>query len=174
MDERLRRREEFTAVVEGWLPGIYAYFRRLGIAAAVAEDLTQQTFVTAWQNLPRLREAAKMKSWLYGIAYRQYLRHREKTARDQHALRDARVQAAQRAWIAGGNPGGDHRLALQSVRDAVAALPDKYRQPLVLLYWADLSYQQAAKVLSLPLGTLAWRVHKALRMLKQALAESEV
>jgi DNA-directed RNA polymerase specialized sigma24 family protein len=41
----------------------------------------------------------------------------------------------------------------------------------VLVYWQDLSYVEAAKVLSLPVGTLAWRVHKALKMMKKALAE---
>lgn len=62
--------EPHTAWIESWLGDIYAYFRRLGVDVATAEDLTQETFIIAWQNYARLRAPEKLRSWLYGIAYR--------------------------------------------------------------------------------------------------------
>lgn len=167
------QREMFMAMVESWLPDVYAYFRRLGVESAAAEDLAQSTFVTAWQNIARLRDPERLQGWLYGIAYRQYLRHRDHGRADARAIGEAGARMEQTDPAAASNPGSDRRLAAQSVREAVGRLPEKYRQPLVLLFWEGLSYQQAAKVLSLPLGTLAWRVHAALKLLKQALAEGE-
>ena len=168
------QQQGFMSAVERWLPGVYGYFRRLGVGSATAEDLTQQTFLAAWQSLPRLRDPDRLKSWLYGIAYRHYLRHRDAHRAEERAFGYGCAAAPEDlAGAYADNPGSDALLARQSVREAVGRLPEEYRQPLVLLYWQDLSYQEAAKALSLPLGTLAWRVHKALKLMRQALAESE-
>jgi RNA polymerase sigma-70 factor (ECF subfamily) len=163
------QREAFKAVAAARVADIYAYFRRLGVEAAAAEDLTQNTLVAAWQNLPRLRDSAKMRSWIYGIAYRHYLRHREKERADN------RIESAGRfVHQFSDDPGADQSLVLQAVRESVLALPDKYRHPVVLLYWQGLSYRETAKALSIPLGTLAWRMHRAFGLLRKSLVEKGV
>jgi RNA polymerase sigma factor (sigma-70 family) len=159
--------ERFAMVVEQSLPGLYGYFRRLGLGAAAAEDLTQDTFLAAWQGLPRLREEGKLRSWLYGIAYHHYLRHR--TRRRAEAGEEAMTDLPAR-----GSPGDDPSLDGHAVREAVGRLADLYRQPVVLVYWQGLSYEEAAHALKLPLGTLSWRLHKALGLLREALAEQEI
>ena len=166
MDEARETRERFAAVVGRWLPGVYAYFRKLGLSEAAAEDLAQETFLAAWRNLPSLRDPEKMRSWLYGTAYRHYLRHRRKRAAPL-SLETAPEAAPQPEH----DPGSDHSLARRALQEAVLALPDRYRQPLVLLYWEDLSYEEAARALSIPLGTLAWRARKALQLVRHTLAE---
>jgi len=169
VDRDLTDREEFGVIVAALIPRIYAYLRRLGVEATAAEDLTQDTFVAAWQNLPRLRNKARMSSWVYGIAYRHYLRHRESASRDGDVELTDQVPHEP-----GHHPEANHRLLLEAVRETVAALPDKYRDPVVLLYWEGLSYKEAAKALLIPLGTLAWRVRKALTLVRKALAEEGV
>lgn len=165
MDHLEQRRAYLANAVSARLAEIYSFLRRLGVAEATAQDLAQDTFVIAWQRAARLHGERELRSWLYGIAYRRYLQHREKArVRDTDELRETVEEP-------GADPGSDQHLSTQVVREAVRTLPDKYQHPLVLVYWQDLSYLEAAKVLSLPVGTLAWRVHKALKLMRRALAE---
>jgi RNA polymerase sigma-70 factor, ECF subfamily len=156
-------RELFQAELAVYARDIYVYFRRLGLDASAAEDLRQETLLRAWQGLPRLRQVERMRSWLYGIAYRVYLTHRQRPA-------EAADETAEGLPAAHGDPGSDQSLGAQVVRQAVLHLPAKYRHPLVLRYWQDLSYQEAAAALGIPVGTFAWRVHVGLRLTRQALS----
>jgi RNA polymerase sigma-70 factor (ECF subfamily) len=166
LDHVTRKQAAFAAVLESRLRDIYSYFRRLGVDAAAAEDLAQETLVIAWQNLSSLRDESKLRAWLYGIAHRRYLRHRGKVAAE------ATVEIGDQSPAGPAHdPGSDERLSSQMVHQALRTLPERYLHPLTLIYWEDLSYQEAARVLSLPIGTLAWRVHKALKLVRQALAE---
>jgi len=168
LDHVTRKQAAFAAALESRLRDIYSYFRRLGVDTAAAEDLAQETLVIAWQNLSSLRDESKLRAWVYGIAYRRYLRHRGKAATE------ATIQIGDQ--VAAGpahDPGSDEHLSERMVHQALRTLPEQYLHPLALIYWEDLSYQEAARVLSLPIGTLAWRVHKALKLVRRALAEED-
>lgn len=169
MDQAAAKRAALSAALESRLRDIYSYFRRLGVDAASAEDLAQDTFVDAWRSVPGLRDERKLRGWLYRIAHRRYLTYRDKTA--SHATVQIREDLAAGPSH---NPGSDDCLAAQTVRKALGTLPEKYLHPLALIYWEELSYKEAARVLSLPIGTLAWRVHKALKLMRQALAEEGI
>ncbi len=166
MDQAAAKQAAFVDTLEIRLKDIYSYFRRLGVDAASADDLVQETFVLAWQGLPGLRDENKLRSWLYSIAHRRYLKFRARRFAETTIAIAEDVLAEP-----SDNPGSDEFLESYIVRQALRSLPEKYRHPLVLVFWEDLSYQEAAAVLSLPAGTFAWRVHKALKLIKQALAE---
>jgi RNA polymerase sigma-70 factor, ECF subfamily len=166
MDETTRMQAAFDRAMESQFRGIYAYFRRLGAGPAAADDLVQETFLAAWQGLAKVRREADLKAWLYGIAYRRYLKHRTQFARDAADHLDEEIAGSSRD-----DPGGDARLTAQLVRRTVRRLPDRYLQPLALVYWGGLSYEEAARVLAVPVGTLGWRVHKGLELARKALQE---
>ena len=165
MDEVELRRGYLVKAARERLAEIHSFFRRLGVDVATAEDLAQDTFLIAWQRVSRLRGERQLKGWLYGIAYRRYLQHRE-TARSQTT-----IELTEEVVESGADPGSDQRFSAHVVRRALMALSDTYLHPLVLVYWEHLSYLEAARVLSLPVGTLAWRVHTGLKLMRQALAE---
>ncbi len=169
MDQAAAKRAALSEALESRLRDIYSYFRRLGVDAASAEDLAQDTFVDAWRSVPGLRDERKLRGWMYRIAHRRYLRYRDNAASDPTVQIGEDLPAGPSH-----NPGSDDHLAAQMVRKALGTLPEKYLHPLALVYWEDLSYKEAARVLSLPIGTLAWRVHKALKLMKQVLAEEEI
>jgi RNA polymerase sigma-70 factor (ECF subfamily) len=166
MDPATTMQAAFDRAVEVQLPRVFAYFRRLGVAAAPADDLAQETFLIAWRGLAKVRCEADLRPWLYGIARRCYLKHRSRTARG--AMEEVEVESRP---APADDPGSEERLALLLVRQAVQRLPDHYLQPLVLVYWEGLSYAEAARALSIPIGTLGWRVHKALKRLRAALGQ---
>lgn len=127
----------------------------------LAEDAAQETFVKAWRALDAFRGESAEKTWLTRIAVNTckdmlrsgYLRHV-----DRHWAPDAWAETA-----TGLSPDA---LALT---DAVAALPPKYRDAVLLCYWQGLTTREAASALHLPQQTLAWRLKKAKTLLKTAL-----
>jgi RNA polymerase sigma-70 factor, ECF subfamily len=167
MDDTNDRQAAFATGLTDHLRDLYSYFRRLGVDAATAEDLAQDTVLTAWQSLPALRDSRKLRSWLYGIGYRRYLQYRERAAaRPTVELTDDLLASPLL------DPAGDGRLLNEAIRSAVLSLPEEYLHPVVLLYWEGISYREAARILSLPMGTFAWRVHTAMKLLRHALAET--
>jgi RNA polymerase sigma-70 factor (ECF subfamily) len=164
MDQLAQKQAAFAEALDSHLRAIYSYLRRLGVEAAAAEDLAQDAFVIAWQNLPSLRDVHHLRGWLYRIAYRRYLRHREAAATQATTGISGELAAAPAQ-----DPGSDEQLEAHHLRRLLRALPEPYLHALMLIHWEGLSYQEAAQALSLPLGTLAWRVHKATRLLRRAL-----
>ena len=167
MDPAMRKEAAFAEALEPRLRNIYSYFRRLGVDAASAEDLAQETLLLAWQNLSSLRDETKLKGWLYRIAYRCFLKHRTRRPQATVEIPEKLPGAAMY------DPGSDERLVMRVAHQALLTLPPKHLHALALVYWEGLSYAEAARVLSVPVGTLAWRVHKALKLAKRALAEKE-
>ncbi len=155
---------QVQALYEAHGPALLAYLRRLAGRADLAEDLLQETFVQALHNLDRLGQVVSKRAWLFTIARNlgvSNLRRRRLrlTARlsDEEAAAPAPVE----------NP------RLERMRLAVGRLPDKHRETLELRLRDDLSYEEIAEVLSIPVGTVRSRLHHAVRQLREDLAASE-
>ena len=135
----------FARLVERHQQGLRAFLRRVCRDWALADDLAQETFLTAWSRLGALPPGANVGAWLCGIGYRKHLTH----------LRGARRSARREAdWrqIAPGDarPDLDDRLTLDA---AMADLPAEQRACVALCLAAEFSHAEAALALGLPLGT---------------------
>lgn len=165
--------EHFAVLFSKYAPEIQRYVTRR-IGAAEAEDVVAETFLAAFgqrESYDLARPDAR--PWLYGIATNLTGRHRRTEIRMYRALartgRDPvtepftdRVDAAASAAQAG------TRLAA-----ALAKLPAAYRDALLLVVWGDLSYEQAAAALGVPVGTVRSRVHRARSRLRRALGGTD-
>lgn len=170
--------EAFAALVERHRRAVYrAAFAALG-SAAEADDIAQETFVTAYRKLGGFRGEASVKTWLLAIAWRKALDRRRSLTR---WLRLTVVPGAGQDDAAnaldslpGNQCSPEDRLAsaeLQSVVvQLVRTLPRKLRDALLLAGAGDYSYEQIAQALAVPVGTVKWRVSEARRLLKQKLA----
>ena len=118
-----------------------AFLRRLCGNAAEADDLAQETFVFAWENLHRFDSARDFRPWLFGIAWRKY-REKRRGWRRLLARETAYVQS--RETVAHGDPG--LKLDLEA---ACAALPADQRAAILLCLGLDFTHQEAAEALAL-------------------------
>ncbi|MFM2067804.1 MAG: polymerase sigma factor RpoE [Pseudomonadota bacterium] len=159
--------------------------RRLtGGDAALADELAQDAFVQAWRRLGDYRGEARWSTWVYRIAYNLYLMHRRSPVGRLAALTDpasqdgtdttAAADTTRLDGLSGAGPQADH-AHLQHARRvdvarALARLDEAERQALLHCYWLDLSHQEAALVLGLPLGTLKTQVARAKARLRDWLA----
>jgi RNA polymerase sigma-70 factor (ECF subfamily) len=142
--------------------------RRLGDHAG--EDISAETFLTAFRRRERYDLARPdARPWLYGIAVRLIGRHRRDELRLFRAL--ARSEAA--LTSDGGFESVDERLTALAQRRALAQalteLPGGSRDVLLLVAWAELSYEETAEALAIPVGTVRSRLSRARGQLRLTL-----
>ncbi|HZY20524.1 MAG TPA: RNA polymerase sigma factor [Ramlibacter sp.] len=138
-----------------------------------AEDLTQQAFVEAAQALQTFRGASELSTWLYGIAMnlvRNYLSrapHRRYTFEDEESLADSASET----------PDPSEQLAqsqiVRALQQELEGLPPEMREVLLLVALDELSYEQAAVMLSVPVGTVRSRVSRARATLRKRLGAAQ-
>jgi RNA polymerase sigma factor (sigma-70 family) len=161
--------DRFASLFDRHAPHIHRYLaRRVGPQAA--DDLVAETFLVAFGKRagydPRFRDA---RPWLYGIATNLVGQHRREEVR-QFRLRLAAGPApvqnddSERAVV---------NLTAQSVRaplgQALGALAQADRDVLLLIAWEQLSYEEVARALGIPVGTVRSRLHRARKKIRKAL-----
>ena len=134
-----------------------------------AEDLTQQAFVEAAQSYATFRGASELSTWLYGIAMnlvRNYLSrspHRRFTFEDEESLANTSSES----------PDPCEQLAqtqaVRALQRALDELPPDMRSVLLLVALDELSYEEAAVMLSIPVGTVRSRISRARASLRKTL-----
>ena len=146
-------------------------------SASDAEDVTQDTFVRAYQALSRFDGRSEPFTWLYRIAVNlslNHLRQRKSRKLEQHDD-DPRVAAMLSETRPGmhGDPAAsaEQRRLAEALCAGLDGLSETLRTTIVLVSVDGLSHEQAAEVLGCPSGTIAWRVHEARRKLRVSMAE---
>lgn len=138
-------------------PDLLAYLRRVGGDLHTAEDLLHETFLQAARRMERLTEAVSVRAWLYAIARNVAVT----------AYRRRRGTEQLPADVADAGVAEDSRM--ERMRAAVADLPETLRETLELRLREELSYEEIADVLQIPVGTVRSRLHHALERLRAAL-----
>src|SRR5712692_4488433 len=145
-------------------------FRMLG-QYEEANEVSQETFLAAWQGLPSFRGDACFSTWLYRIAYNCALKQLEQRKHDI-ALQVV-VQAEQVVANTGREEPVDaalERHARQAlVHEHLSELPAKYRIVLVLRHLQEMTYEEMAEILTMPIGTIKTHLFRARNLLKERL-----
>ncbi len=171
--------EAFGEIVRRWERRIFALaFGMLG-SAEDARDATQETFMAAFRNLRNFRGEAKVSSWLHRIAVNQCItRQRRARVRAETGIEDVQETAGERflATPATASPASatERRERTEAVRLAVSALPPELREVILMKEFEDLTFQQIADALSIPLSTVKSRLYTALRQLRMRLEKYDV
>jgi RNA polymerase sigma-70 factor (ECF subfamily) len=160
---KTRRYEKLVIAHSDWL---YRYAYWISGNRQEAEDLVQETYLRAWRFLDSLQEDAAAKSWLTTILRRENARKYE---RKRLAYGDVDVNA-----IADHHTELDTRPETIALRVALKELPPKYREPLILQVLGGFSLKDLAGIFNLPGNTIATRLHRAKRKLRQQLKETVI
>lgn len=136
-----------------------------------ASEITQEAFLAAWQGLPTFRGEARFATWLYRIAYNCALKQIESRKRDK-ALQAA-LQAEQALDGEDCQQQADARLDAREqqavVQEQLSYLPAKYRIVLVLRHLQEMTYEEMAEILAMPVGTIKTHLFRARNLLKERL-----
>jgi RNA polymerase sigma-70 factor (ECF subfamily) len=134
------------------------------------DDLVQDTFLRAFQELKRFRQSCGFYTWIYRIAVNlslNFLKKRKReTAREEYEVR--RLDAI-RPSVSSPESASLARELSDKINEAVEALPLRYRSAFILVVLQGMSHAEAAQVLDCAEKTVSWRMHKARKMLQARL-----
>lgn len=133
---------------------------------ADAEEVAQEAFLSAHQNLGSLRDAERFRGWVNRIAFRLAL-NRQRGMR-RRMLRDTAYSTSM-PEISDGAKDADERVLLQQLRRSIENLPRKLRRVLQLAVVDEMDAAQIGSLLGIPAGTVRSRLHAARKLLLEAM-----
>jgi RNA polymerase sigma-70 factor, ECF subfamily len=172
--DRVRFEEEALELADQ----MYRVARRLVGSREEAEDLVQDAYARAFRSWRSFRPGTNLRAWLFRILTNLNIDRgrREQRAPDTQPIEEGDYYLYNRLEENGATDVDEvvERLSQDSIVHALSAVPHDFRDVIVLVDIGDFSYQDAAQILDIPVGTVMSRLHRGRRILKQALAESAV
>jgi RNA polymerase sigma-70 factor (ECF subfamily) len=168
---RLRRGdpEAFDALLDRYQNRLYRYLLRLTANAAVAEDLFQETWLRVITRIHRYDERRPFEPWLFSVARNLAIDHLRKTS-PESLDEPAETGQAKIGRLGAGEPGSLERLLERERRSLLERrleeLPALHREALSLRFEEEMTFEEIAEVLSVPVSTVKSRVQRALATLK--------
>jgi len=143
------------------LPALRAFSMSLTRNSATADDMVQDTLVKAWTNIEKFQPGTNMRAWLFTILRNTYYSNRRKVKREV-----ADVDGVFTASMAE-KPAHDGHLQMADFRKAFAQLSDEQRETLILVGASGFSYDEAAEMCGVAVGTIKSRANRGrLRLAK--------
>jgi len=174
-----RRRAEFEATALPWLDALHRFASRLTHNGPDAADLVQEAFLRAYRTFDNFEPGTNGRAWLFTILYSIFINQQRQLARrgqtvpvedidrvdspDAFAFADAPERAAE-VEVSGVRVGPE-------VEEALRSLPEEFRAVVLLIDGHDMTYDEAAEVLSCPVGTVRSRLFRSRRRLASKLRE---
>ncbi len=153
-------------LVERWERQVFAFLVRMLRSPEEAEDLCQDTFVSLMKNAGRYRPEGKFRSWLFRIAGN----HARSRLRRHKILRWLPLTGDNEEISASG-PDALGELTVREeqrlVQEAVARLPERQRQALVLKQYQNMSYQEIADIMKTTVSAVQMLLHRAMTALRK-------
>ena len=171
--DRVRFEEEALALSDQ----VYRVARHLAGSREEADDLVQETYARAFRSWRSYQPGTNLRAWLLRILTNLNIdrgRRAQRTPPTQ-GLEANDYYLYDRLTESDGGPSDEERvverLSQDDIVEALAAVPHDFRDVIVLVDIGDFSYQDAAQILNIPIGTVMSRLHRGRRILKRELAE---
>jgi len=164
---QLGERDAFDELIQRWQGPIWQYVRRLSEDDDVAQDIVQDIWLRVLRGIGRLRDPAKLRAWLFGIAHRTWI----DTLRRKYAVRAADIEEIDQHDLSDPVVPEELEQELAAMEQELASLPTIEREALTLFYLRELSLQEIAQALEIPIGTVKSRLYRARRMLRRELSD---
>ena len=159
----------FEQIVDAHYQGLHRFALSMCRSEATAQDLVQQTFLQWARKGHTLRDASKVKTWLYTTIYREWLGIARREKKHEQVEFEPDLHGAAQNDDGGENP----RVDGAALQKALEQLDPTYRAPLVLFYLKELSYREIAGTLGIPIGTVMSRLSRAKDQLRAILLRLE-
>ena len=158
----------FDDLIARWHAPLWSFVRRLVGEDDVAREIFQDVWIRVIRGIPKLRDGSRLRAWLFSITRRTLMDHlRQEYARSPTVDVDVDELAADASVAADTED-------LRQLDRALAQLPIIEREVLTLFYLQELSLNEVAEALRVPVGTIKSRLFRAKRLLRKAMTAQEV
>jgi RNA polymerase sigma-70 factor, ECF subfamily len=151
----MTRSDQFRDDIIAAIPGLRAFGISLTSRADRADDLVQETLMKAWKHCDSFQEGTNLRAWLYTILRNEFysqLRKRSREVEDVDGVHASRLSMqAEQPW----------HLEMADLREALQKLPDDQREAVILIGASGFSYEEAAEICQVAVGTIKSRVNRA-------------
>lgn len=173
--------EALIALVRTDQPGLYGeiirryqekltrYVRRFTVQEAVREDILQDVFIKAYRNLHDFDVSRSFSSWIYRIAHNEAINHLKKAQREPLVLDEWEWEVADERLELGIHI--DKKDQAKQVSAALQQLKEKYREPLVLYFFEEKTYEEISDILRIPRNTVGTLIARGKTQLKSILEQ---
>ncbi|MBU2645978.1 sigma-70 family RNA polymerase sigma factor [bacterium] len=162
--------QSFDQLTERYQDQVYRFILK-HVPLEQAEDLAQETFISVYENLGQFKGDSKFSTWMYGIAInkiRNYL-NRTPERRYRHDSVDILPERQSRE----ASP-LDRLEQIQQVKYLLDQLPQDLKEVIIFVSLEELSYEETAKAMNIPVGTVRSKVFRARQMMKDKANELEL
>jgi RNA polymerase sigma-70 factor, ECF subfamily len=165
----------YRELVDRYRRQVYSMALRMLRREEDAEDVAQETFIRVFRALDRYDPTRSFTAWMFTIAARLCIDHIRRRRQSPISLfqRDSDTLEERTIEVADPGPGPDELTSRgeeeRRAQELIDSLPHHYRIVVMLRHQQDLSYQEIAEALKLPLGTVKARIHRARALLKREL-----
>lgn len=174
-------RSEFEEAALPHVHALYGFALRFTRNQEEAEDLAQETLLRAYRFFGSYERGTNIRAWLFKILRNLFINRYRKSQREPDAVSygdsEASLDLLLREPAEDGSASGTPEQVLQAgqvdgeIERALDELPEEYRSVLLLSSLGELSYKEIASTLSVPIGTVMSRLHRARRMLQASLMD---
>lgn len=174
--ERCRRQDiqAFGKIVDAYQNRVFGFVRRMVVDTEDSADITQETFIRAFQSFSRFDGRSSLRTWLFRIAHNLCVDRARKVGRAPAELRIEAVTEDEEQLHIPDSRWSPETLAMdaelaEAIEAAIASMSEKLRSVLLLHDREDMQYEEIAQALQLPIGTVKSRLFLARAHLQKAL-----
>lgn len=172
-DEQLARKvqeenqEAYGEIISRYGGKLSRYLRKFISDPDELEDVLQTVFIKAFRNLNAFNAKRKFSSWIYRIAHNEAVNHIRKDSRKKISLDDVEYRIIDEKI--GPDDRVDKNLLKNKMEEALGLLRPKYREPLILFFFEQKSYEEISDILRLPKNTVGTLISRGKKALKEKL-----
>ena len=170
----LENPDHYGEIIVRYQAKLLRYIRRIsGLGDEDIEDLLQEVFIKAYQNLRDYDPKQSFSSWIYRIAHNHVISNfRKLKARPEvsHSTDDEAIAPALAVDL-GIEDGVDQQLRRSTILQALQKLESRYREVIILRYFEDKSYEEISEILQKPIGTIGTLINRAHKQCKVLIAQ---
>ncbi len=159
-----RDREAFDEMFRAYHPRLFRFVFRITASYRASDEVVNDILLIVWQSAHTFRGESRVSTWIFGIAYRQSMRHLRTRKFKTIPISDDNIV----------DSGSDKRIEREDwVRRGISRLPPKQRLTVMLVYYLGLTYEETAAATDAPVNTIKTRMFHARRKLREYLSDHE-
>lgn len=171
LQEPDQQREAFEWIVNTYKEQLYYQIRRMVLSHEDADDLLQNTFIKAWNNLEHFRGEAKLSTWLYRIALNECLNFLNKQRAQKHlSIEESEANLLNQLESDPYFDGDQTQLLFEK---AIQTLPEKQRIIFHLKYFQDMKYNEISEIMGTSIGALKASYHHAVKKIEEFFKQND-